>query len=715
MKDTNSDGEEKAVHHTNTVNDEDEGDDVPPLPAPLSPRPSRTLFHRRPYLTEQDVEDPDPLHAPPPSFAQSEFETIIRRQRNNQPHTLKIPNIPTRFPNLDNLWEFAGWGSTSYVELTPQDLELASRRLAEKPILLDALRASSIAGNGMYGSVFYAFPAVAVAAGIFSPLALLVACLILFLFRPILRELGSAIRMNGAIYSYLLQCSGKTMGLVGAAAIFLDGVATASVSAATASAYLSGEFGGVLSGIKESAVALGILALLAMVGLFNLRGSSTLAASFTTIHLATMTILMVAAAVTWARHGSETLKANWELRPQGSSAVAKSIFYGICIAFLGVTGFETLPTYIENIKPASYPVTLDICIYTVISLNAPLMLLVYAILPTSDILSGGNILSLLAERVAGKWLRTLVVVDCMLVIGGGGVLLGMIAMSSMLQQLARDRVIPSAFFQTLPTGGAHWSIMLFFIIAVLLYASSGFNLSTISSVFAVTFPTVLLLYSVSAILLKFDRHRLPRNYQANFGGTVFAFITMVVVLAGNIIPTPKILGLFLAYFIVVLGTLVGLRSRVKLARIAMWLYDQNPVLQRWKWTKGWESGIVRWMVRLQKRPVCLWVKGDDIYNLVEAILYVRKNEMTSRIIFLHAYENALDIPSEMEANSRILDEAFPGITIDLIFLKGKFNPTLVEAVSEKLEVPKSQMFMNTMGSSHGFDLSDYGGVRVANL
>jgi hypothetical protein len=42
----------------------------------------------------------------PPSFAQSQFETIIRRQRNS-PHGLKIIDIPPRFPNLDNEWEFA--------------------------------------------------------------------------------------------------------------------------------------------------------------------------------------------------------------------------------------------------------------------------------------------------------------------------------------------------------------------------------------------------------------------------------------------------------------------------------------------------------------------------------------------------------------------------------------------------------------------------------
>lgn len=41
------------------------------------------------------------------------------------------------------------------------------------------------------------------------------------------------------------------------------------------------------------------------------------------------------------------------------------------------------------------------------------------------------------------------------------------------------------------------------------------------------------------------------------------------------------------------------------------------------------------------------------------ILYVRRNETTSRIIFIHAYESAMEIPSELEANVKILDEAFP--------------------------------------------------------
>jgi len=52
-------------------------------------------------------EEPDEIPpAHPPSFAQSEFETIVRRQKTKS-HNLKIMDIPSRFPNLDNDWEFA--------------------------------------------------------------------------------------------------------------------------------------------------------------------------------------------------------------------------------------------------------------------------------------------------------------------------------------------------------------------------------------------------------------------------------------------------------------------------------------------------------------------------------------------------------------------------------------------------------------------------------
>jgi len=66
------------------------------------------------------------------------------------------------------------------------------------------------------------------------------------------------------------------------------------------------------------------------------------------------------------------------------------------------------------------------------------MLLVYAILPQEAILGEANVLSLLAESVAGKWLRILVVVDCVLVVGGGGGLAGLVGVCSLLERLAQS-------------------------------------------------------------------------------------------------------------------------------------------------------------------------------------------------------------------------------------------------------------------------------------
>ena len=51
-------------------------------------------------------------------------------------------------------------------------------------------------GNGVLGSVFYAFPAVAASCAVFSPLALFIAGVSLFIFQPILVELGGYVTVN---------------------------------------------------------------------------------------------------------------------------------------------------------------------------------------------------------------------------------------------------------------------------------------------------------------------------------------------------------------------------------------------------------------------------------------------------------------------------------------------------------------------------------------
>lgn len=646
---------------------------------------------------------------PPPSFAQSEFETIVRRQRNNAPHGLKMVSTPSRFPHLDNDWEFSGWGSISYSELTEEQLVKANQRMSGTEIQMGQFRSSSISGNGVVGSVFYAFPAVAAVASIFSPLALLIACLILSIYRPILLELGSAIRLNGANYVYLLQCSGKTLGSIGAAATLLDAVATSVVSAATAGAYLKGEMSTLP--IQEWAIGICLLVGVALIALISLHESSGLTLSITIIHMSVMTALMIASAVAWARTGMDVLRDNWELRPTGGSGIARSIFHGVCIGFLGVTGFECTPAYIQNIKPLSYGPTLRNLLIMALFLNAPLMLLVYALLPSQTILSGANVLSVLAEVAVGRPMRIVVVVDCLLVLAGG-VFAGLVTGCRLVESLAHERVLPQLFLHPLPvTGTAYMPVGLFFVTSIAIYASSGFSLPTVSTMFSATFLFTMLLYGISCLLLKFSRDRLARAYKTSVWTVVFAIAAILTVIGGNVAQNPRTLGLFAAYFSVILAGMLLPGSRFGIARVALWILDQTKMLRRFHLDRF----IIRWIKSFRKDPVVVWVKQDHVNHLVEAMLYIRKNELTARVLFVHAYTHIDRIPSELKANIKILDEAFPSITLDLVFVKGSFEPKLVEATSEALSVPRNQMFMSCPSKNHPWQLGDYRGVRVIDF
>jgi hypothetical protein len=102
-----------------------------------------------------------------------------------------------------------------YLDISPENLRDAETRLKAPREVLGYISAISVSGNDVSGSVFYAFPLVFAVAGeppsdcpppdnfnlfqgIYSPLCLLTASLLLFVFRPLLLELASTVRINGS-------------------------------------------------------------------------------------------------------------------------------------------------------------------------------------------------------------------------------------------------------------------------------------------------------------------------------------------------------------------------------------------------------------------------------------------------------------------------------------------------------------------------------------
>lgn len=63
-----------------------------------------------------------------------------------------------------------------------------------------------------------------------------------------------------------------------------------------------------------------------------------------------------------------------------------------------------------------YPVVLRNLIIGALLVNLPVLIVTYAVLPTDQILSGANILSLVGQVAGGTWLRKIIVVDSAIVV-----------------------------------------------------------------------------------------------------------------------------------------------------------------------------------------------------------------------------------------------------------------------------------------------------------
>lgn len=348
---------------------------------------------------------------PPPTFRDSQQGIILRRQRHRPADNSGLKEytgIPSRFINLPNAFEFAGWGSTYHLKLTPADRTAAGAALAKRRSekILGQFTAAALAGNAVLGSVFYAFPAVIVVAGVYSPICLFIATLILFLWRPVMVELASALPISGAPYTYLLNVSTKTLAVVGSSMLVLDFAATSIVSSATAAEYLAGE---VSLPFPPWVLAAMVLVLFTIVSLCGVRESARIALTVLSVHVLTMTSLVIASIVHWGRTGNDQLKANWHQgtseHSSSPSSILKQVYFGVCLGMLGLTGFECTPSYISRIKDGRFPAVFRNLHYPAIIFNTLLMILVIATIPLDIIRGGANVLSVLGEMVC--WITSL--------------------------------------------------------------------------------------------------------------------------------------------------------------------------------------------------------------------------------------------------------------------------------------------------------------------
>ena len=99
-------------------------------------------------------------------------------------------------------------------------------------------------------------------------------------------------------------------------------------------------------------------------------------------------------------------------------------------------------------------------------------------------------------------------------------------------------------------------------------------------------------------------------------------------------------------------------------------------------------------------------------SLNKAALYVLSNEQTNNLHVIHVYSDESDIPPNLASDLRTIDKLYPQLKIDFLAVKGRFSPKMIEAIGQRLKIPKNYMFIGTPGDQFSHELSTLGGVRL---
>ena len=207
-------------------------------------------------------------------------------------------------PSLED-WEFPGWGTARRLK----DLDTKGvrvKRLDQPKHLLGPWRSTAICGNDITSSCLYVSALCAAQAGAYAPIALGLVAAVLYLFRKIYAEVGSALPLNGGTYTVLLNTTNKKLAAAAACLTLLSYVATAVISASEAMHYAHNLWSG-LHVFGATIVLLGLFALLNVIGITE---SAAVALGIFVLHMLTLTVLSLTSGVAVLRDPS-LLAANW--------------------------------------------------------------------------------------------------------------------------------------------------------------------------------------------------------------------------------------------------------------------------------------------------------------------------------------------------------------------------------------------------------------------
>ncbi|MEO8185471.1 MAG: APC family permease [Deltaproteobacteria bacterium] len=600
-------------------------------------------------------------------------------------------------------WQFAGWGAARRIE----DLDTGGSMHplnGSRHSRLGALAATAICGNDITSSCLYVSALCASQAGALAPVVLLIVAGVLYLFRKVYAEVGSALPLNGGCYTVLLNTTNKRTAAAAACLTVLSYVATAVISASEAMHYAHNLW----HGLPVFSATVALLGIFTVIALFGITESAVVAVAIFLFHLLTLCVLSVSSLIAVVQD-PKMLFANLAL--PAAKGVGHALFFGFAAALLGISGFESSANFIEEQQEGVFPKTLRNMWIAVASFNPLISLLSLGLLPLAAIDDvPPDLLAQMGATSFGPLLARWVSIDAVLVLSGA-VLTSFVGVTGLVRRMTLDRCLPQLLLKTNAWRGTnHWILIGFFLVCVNIMVITEGKIGTLAGVYTLAFLCVMMLFAIGNMLLKVRRSRLPRSTIASWPAVTTAFCAVLLGLVGNILFDPLNVGIFALYFGGVAAVVAIMFSRMQILRAVLFVL-RSLADSTQAFSSGIRAAILRQMAEIGGVMI-YFTRGDNVVMLNRAVLYVLQNEQTNHLEVVHVYQDESQIPPKLAEDLKTLDQLYPELRINFTAVKGRFGPELIDALSRRIGVPKNQMFIGTPGDRFPHRIETLGGVRL---
>ncbi len=287
---------------------------------------------------------------------------------------------------------------------------------------------------------------------------------------------------EGASYSYVYKAFGSEMGFITGILLYF--------SFATAVSVVSLGFGTTLASVLGSQFSgygyVFSIALIAAVGLINLRGIRNAAHTDVALVIAKIGILLifVAFAIIFAFSSSQFKLSNFSGSGSGGSIITDILEASVAI-FFAYTGFQTVSTFTSRIvggakaaaKAITTAVVISIVIYILVIIS--LMLLKPA---SSFNINSDPLTSALAAASAPQWLFLLVSIGALIATASATIAM-VLAASHVMYQISKDGLLPKIFRKYNAENDVAFNSVIVSVIiaAVMLFAGNVYIIAAISN------------------------------------------------------------------------------------------------------------------------------------------------------------------------------------------------------------------------------------------